>query len=40
MLNYLVNDMVDLFQIKNGKFKKNEKLVNLRKEIQQVIEVI
>ena len=24
MLLYLVNDMLDLFQIKNGKFRKNE----------------
>lgn len=30
ILLFLVNDMLDIFQIKNGKFLKNEKEVNLR----------
>jgi hypothetical protein len=33
MLLYLVNDMLDSFQIKNGKFKKNEVPVDVRSSI-------
>jgi hypothetical protein len=30
MLLYLVNDMLDNFQIKNGKFQKNESAFDIR----------
>jgi signal transduction histidine kinase len=40
MLHYLVNDMVDLIGIKNGKFRKNERLCNIREEIQQVVDIL
>lgn len=30
ILLFLVSDLLDFFQIKNGKFKKNEQLVNIR----------
>jgi len=33
MLQYLVNDLLDLYQIKNGKFKKNEENAEIRKEL-------
>ena len=33
MLQYLVNDLLDLYQIKNGKFKKNEENSEIRKEL-------
>lgn len=33
MLLFLVNDMLDIFQIKNGKFMKNEHEVNVRESI-------
>ena len=36
ILLFLVNDMLDIFQIKNGKFHKNEKEVNLRESFQQI----
>ncbi len=39
MLLYLVNDMLDIFQIKNGKFKKNERDVNLRESFSQIEEM-
>lgn len=40
MLQYLVNDLLDLFQIKKGKFKKNEAPADIRKEIGTVIEMM
>jgi signal transduction histidine kinase len=30
ILLFLVNDLLDFFQIKNGKFKKNESSINIR----------
>lgn len=33
VLQYLVNDMLDLYQIKNGKFKKNEQVQDFAKEL-------
>jgi signal transduction histidine kinase len=40
ILQYLVNDLLDLFQIKKGKFTKNEKECNLREEVTAVAEII
>lgn len=40
MLNYLVNDMLDLFQIKNGKFKKVEHEYDVHKEIGNLIKIM
>ena len=39
MLLFLVNDMLDIFQIKNGQFHKNEREVNLRESFQQIEEM-
>lgn len=39
LLQYLVNDMLDLFQIKNGKFNKNEKLIDIRDSIKQLLDM-
>lgn len=36
---FLVNDLLDFFQIKNGKFKKNERLLNLRESIRELIDM-
>jgi hypothetical protein len=33
LMLYQINDMVDIFELKNGKFKKNEDTVNIRKSI-------
>lgn len=30
LLNFLVNDMIDLFRIRSGKFERNEATVDLR----------
>ena len=40
MLQYLVNDLLDLYQIKNGKFKKNEQSAEIRKELLIVQEIM
>ena len=40
MLQFLVNDLLDLFQIKNGKFNKNEQVHDIRKELDNVIELM
>ena len=40
MLEFLVKDMLDTFQIKNGQFKKNERATDLREELQTVIEIM
>lgn len=40
MLNYLVNDLLDLFQIKNGKFKKVEAIHEVAKELATVIDIM
>ena len=39
MLLYLVNDMLDLYQIKNGKFQKKESAVDIRESIQMLIDM-
>jgi signal transduction histidine kinase len=39
LLLFLVNDLLDLFRIKNGKFTKNESVINLRKEIGELVDV-
>eukprot|EP00347_Sterkiella_histriomuscorum_P021176 403334959 len=36
---FLVNDLLDFFQIKNGKFKKNERLMNLRECIRELVDM-
>jgi hypothetical protein len=40
MLHFLVNDMLDIFQIKNGKFVRNEREVKLRESIKQIEELL
>ena len=40
ILQYLVNDMLDLYLIKNGKFRKNEQLQEIFKEISSIIEIM
>lgn len=39
LLLFLVNDLLDLFRIKNGKFTKNESTVNLRQHLQELVEI-
>jgi two-component system, sensor histidine kinase len=39
LLLFLVNDLLDLFRIKNGKFTKNEVETNLRKEISELVDI-
>jgi len=39
-LLFLVNDLLDFFQIKNGKFKKNEGWVDLRECLKDLIEML
>lgn len=39
LLLFLVNDLLDLFRIKNGKFTKNESVINFRKEISELVDV-
>lgn len=36
---FLVSDLLDLFQIKNGKFKKNEVWVDLNQSFQSLIDM-
>ncbi|CDW74528.1 multi-sensor hybrid histidine kinase [Stylonychia lemnae] len=40
MLLFLVNDLLDFTQIKNGKFRKNEQLVNIRNAVQNALDVV
>jgi signal transduction histidine kinase len=40
ILQYLVNDMLDLYLIKNGKFRKNEQVQEIGKEISSIIEIM
>lgn len=40
LLQYLVNDLLDLFQIKKGKFTKNEKEVDIIDEVKAISELI
>jgi signal transduction histidine kinase len=39
MLLYLVNDMLDLYQIKNGRFQKKIERLNIRESIQMLIDM-
>ncbi|TNV83902.1 hypothetical protein FGO68_gene8386 [Halteria grandinella] len=39
LLLFLVNDFLDLFRFKNGKFQKNEELTNFRQQIDELIEI-
>ena len=39
ILLHLVNDMLDFFQIKNGKFHKNEQRVNVREGIRHLLDI-
>jgi signal transduction histidine kinase len=39
-LHYLVSDMMDLFSIKNGQFKKNERVVDVGLELHELIEIL
>ena len=39
LLNFLVNDMIDLFRIRNGKFEKNEAAVDLKQTLAELIEM-
>ena len=36
---FLVNDLLDFFQIKNGKFKPNEQWVNVSRSFKELIEM-
>jgi signal transduction histidine kinase len=40
MLLYLVNDMNDLYAIRNGKFKKNETQVNIKDTVQGLVDMV
>jgi hypothetical protein len=40
ILLFLVNDLLDLFQIKKGKFAKNEKECNIKEEVLAVLEIV
>lgn len=40
MLHYLVNDMVDLYQLKNKRFKRNERTVDINKNVEEIIDII
>ncbi|TNV84459.1 hypothetical protein FGO68_gene5675 [Halteria grandinella] len=40
MLHYLVNDMVDLYQLKNKRFKRSEKTVDINKIVEEIIDII
>lgn len=39
LLLFLVNDLLDLFRIKNGKFAKNEVLSDIRGEIREIMDI-
>lgn len=39
ILLFIVNDLLDLFRIKNGKFVKNEAEVQFRDEIKDIIDI-
>ena len=39
ILLFLVNDLLDLFRIKNGKFIKNETTANFKKEISELVDI-
>ena len=39
LLNFQVNDLIDLFKIRTGKFKALESLVNLYDEVMEIFEI-
>ena len=39
LLNFLVNDMIDLFRIRNGKFEKHEATIDLREALAELTEI-
>lgn len=39
LLLFLVNDLLDLFKLKNGKFQKNEENCDFKKELQELIDI-
>lgn len=39
LLQFLVNDLLDLFRIKNGKFLKNEDTVDFPRSLQELMDV-
>ncbi len=39
LLQFLVNDLIDLFRIRNGKFSKNESLADIRENLIELIAV-
>ena len=39
LLNFQVNDLIDLFKIRTGKFQPLESIVNLHDEVMEIFEV-
>lgn len=39
LLHFLVNDMIDLFRIRNGKFTSNETSVELKDHIEEILDM-
>jgi signal transduction histidine kinase len=39
LLNFLVNDLIDLFRIKNGKFSRIESRVELKTHLNELIDI-
>ena len=40
LLQFLVNDLLDLFRIKNSKFSKNNTLSNIRSHITELVDML
>jgi signal transduction histidine kinase len=39
LLHFLVNDLLDLFRIRNGKFSKHETKVDIRQHLNELIDI-
>jgi len=39
LMQFLVNDLIDLFRIRNGKFTANESCVDLKQNLSELIEI-
>lgn len=39
LLHFLVNDLLDLFRIKNGKFSKHETKIDIRQHLNELIDI-
>jgi signal transduction histidine kinase len=39
LMQFLVNDLIDLFRIRNGKFTANESTVDLKQNLSELIEI-